>query len=194
MSERISTEAYIDQQFDDSALVAAIDMLSKLKRSYVERNIGKDAYDFYKLLEKDSITPLEAEDVTVDNLLYHSASDFIDTWVRATVTSYLPSHVSVCDIDDQSIMLSINTDHLPQYLNMYARFTFDAERTIDSSVYFYNRSPNASQADQILEGVYEMDGRSVLGVDIRSLQSDLALALIKSYGAWFDHEAEERLQ
>ncbi|MDB5187319.1 MAG: hypothetical protein JWM07_791, partial [Candidatus Saccharibacteria bacterium] len=129
MSEKISTEAFIDQQFDDSALAVTIDMVGELKQSYIQASIGKETYDFYKLLEADT-TPFEGEDVTIDNLLYYSTSEYMDTWIRATVNNYLPSHVSVCDIDDQSVMVSIVADHLPHYLHMYARFTLEAEREV----------------------------------------------------------------
>jgi hypothetical protein len=192
MSEKISIEAYIDQQFDESTLVTAIDMVNDLKKAYIEASIGKDGYSFYKLMEECNAEIPHRGDETVENLIYHSASDFIDTWVRATMKGYLPSQVNVCDIDDRSVLVSIEADHLPQYLNMYAHFMFDNDHTVETCVYFYNRSPNASSADQILDGLYEMDGRSVQGVDIRNIQVELASALISTYEAWYDDGNERK--
>lgn len=197
MSEKISTEAFIDRQMDDSALCATMGLMSELKRTYVESSIGKDSYEFFETVSPcrggvatlDSLFPLED---TVDSIEYQAASANIAAWINATSQRYLPDNMKVCGVDDDSVSVAIRSDRLADTMRVAVIYHRDNELNINPAVYLIEQSARLKVIDQLREvDLTEFDDRSVFGIDIAALKGQVTEALIETYRAWQSYAVDD---
>lgn len=197
MTERISTESYIDRELDDRILCATMKLMYELKRSYVESSVGKDAYNFFETVspfgyshETSALFPVEE---TVASVEYHAASANIAAWISATSRYYLPDNIKVCGVDDKSVSISIISDLLADTMRLGVTYSLDDDLNVNPAVYLVEQGTRVKEIDQ-LRGVdlSEFDSRSVFGVDTIALKGQVALAFIETYLAWQSDSIDDK--